>query len=230
LKELTKNPLFEECGYQIIGSSTDPIAAKKEIKKLSPDVVFTDLRMPGLSGVELVETLKEDGALCEFVIISAYEEFKSLQRFLRSNGFDYLIKPVSDEDLQSLLGSLAVSIAGKKQHSMTGAETLSPELNKITDYLKENMMSKHTLASVSEALNMHSKHISRLFTNYLGTTFVAYLTKLRMEEAAGLLRGTMKEISEISALCGFPDYFYFCRVFREYHFCTPKAFREGARK
>jgi two-component system response regulator YesN len=62
----------------------------------------------------------------------------------------------------------------------------------------------------------------------MGTTFVAYTTKVRMDEAARLLKETQKNVKEIAALCGYHDYFYFCRVFREYHSCTPTAFREAA--
>ncbi|MCL2057013.1 MAG: helix-turn-helix domain-containing protein [Oscillospiraceae bacterium] len=227
LGELTSNPLITQCGYQIVGTSTSPAAAKKEIKKLAPDVVFTDLRMPGCSGVELIRDLKEGGSLCEFVIISAYEDFNALRSFMHMDGFDYLKKPVSCHDLRRLLGLLAGKIAGKRPMSDIAWETPSPQLNMIAEYLSDKLMIKHTLESVSAALEIHPKHISRLFAGKLGTTFVGYLTKLRMEEAARLLKSTNKDIKEIAAFCGFKDYFYFCRVFREYHFCTPTEFREG---
>jgi two-component system response regulator YesN len=100
-------------------------------------------------------------------------------------------------------------------------------LNKIIAYLRDNVSAKHTLESLSEAHSIHSSHISRLFANHLGTNFSAYLTKLRMEEAAKLLKTTQKDIKEIYGLCGFGDYFYFCRVFRKYYACTPSVFREA---
>lgn len=224
LEELISNVLFAECGYQVIGFSTDTVTAEKEIKKHNPDVVFTDLRMPKCTGIELIEKLKESGAVCEFVIISAFEEFDALRRFLDAGGFGYLTKPVADHDLRKLLTRLAGKIAGKMPQTV---ETFSPELNRVSEYLKANLTEKHTLESVSDALHIHAKHISRLFATNLGTTFVAYLTKLRMEEAARLLRTTAKDIQEISDLCGFSDSFYFCRVFREHYACTPKVFREA---
>jgi AraC-like DNA-binding protein len=50
-----------------------------------------------------------------------------------------------------------------------------------------------------------------------------------MEEAALLLKTTQKKVKEIAALCGYADYFYFCRVFREVYACTPTNYREAMR-
>jgi len=227
LGELIDNPIFTEHGYQVVGSSTNPIHALKEIRRLNPDVVFTDLSMPECSGVDLVEKLRFAGSLYEFVIISAYPEFAEQRRFFLLGGFDYLLKPVSDENLHQLLDRLSVKLAVKKGIKLYQKETASPDLNRIVSYLKENIHIKHTLESVSEAHFVNTKYVCQLFSGFLGTTFTAYLTMLRMEEAARLLRDTKREVKEISYLCGFTDYFYFCRVFRKHHACTPSAYREG---
>ena len=226
LENLTGNPLFIDCGYKIAGSSTDPIEAMNEIKRIIPDVVFTDLKMPGLSGVELMEQLRERGAECEFVIISAHGDFEASRRFFKMKGFDYLTKPVSDEELQSLLGRLSGRIAGKKASLSTHGGTSSPELNRIIAFLEKSLEEKHTLESLSEKFDINATYICHLFSVNLGTTFVSYMTKLRMETAADLLKGTRKSVKEIAGICGY-DYLYFVQVFKKYHACTPTAFREG---
>ena len=229
LEELVSNPLFEECGFQIAGSQTNPFKAAKEIKRLSPDVVFTDLKMPECSGVDMMDELRKKGADCEFVVISAYAEFEESRRFFRLSGFDYLLKPVSNENLQQILGRLAAKIAGKKTGQESHSDTPSPELNEMIAYLRENVGAKHSLESLSEKYSTNSSYICQLFSNYLGATFTAYMTGLRMEAAAGLLRDTKKDVKEIAGLCGYSDYFYFCRVFRKHYLCTPTVFREETR-
>lgn len=228
LDELIHRALFAECGYQLAGFSSDPVKAEKDIKKINPDVVFADLKMSGMSGVALMEKLKGKGVDCEFVIISAHGEFEPARHFFTKGGFDYLTKPVSDHDLQRLLNTLAAKLAGKKRPKSMPESTPSPELNMLVRYLGENLAAKHTLEALSERFGMNRSYICNLFSNYLGTTFVSYMTRLRMEEAARLLWEKQKSVKEISALCGYSDYFYFCRVFREYHFCTPTGFRERA--
>lgn len=229
LDEFASNPLFSECGYQVVGKSINPVKAINEIGKQLPDVVFTDLKMPELSGVAMMEKLRNRGVTCEFVIISAFPEFEESRSFFLLDGFDYLLKPVSDRDLQSLLGKLSGRLACKKNlsHSNNASGTSSSELNMIIDYVNENLSVKHSLESLSREFHTNPSYICQLFAAHLGTTFTAYLTKLRMEEAAKLLTDTQREINEVAALCGYRDYFYFCRVFRKHHLCTPTAFRES---
>jgi two-component system response regulator YesN len=229
LKGFVNNPVFMGCGYQVVGSSTKPFEAIKEIKKLNPDVVFSDLMMPDCSGVDLVEALYEKGSDCEFVIISAFPDFEESKRFFLLGGFNYLLKPVSDDDILQLLEKLTAKLAGKKAVGDIPEDTSSPELNKIIAYLRESMAGKHTLESLCEKYYLSDTYVCHLFANHLGTTFTAYLTKLRMEEAGRLLKETRKDVKEIASFCGYNDYFYFCRVFRKHHSCTPTAFREGAK-
>ena len=60
-------------GFSIIGQFTDPDEAFEFLREKEPDVVFTDIRMPGLSGLDLIEMSKREGLNCEFVLISSYE-------------------------------------------------------------------------------------------------------------------------------------------------------------
>ena len=228
LEGFIKMPGFAESGYIVAGSAIDPLKASKEIRKTIPDVVFTDLKMPGCSGIELMEDLTRSGIDCEFVIVSAYGEFEESRRFFKMKGFDYLVKPVSDYDLLELLSRLSNKLAGKKPGRGILDETPSPELNMILADLRENFASKQTLEALSVKYKINQNYICHLFSRHLGTTFVSYMTMLRMDEAANLLKNTQKSVKEIAGKCGYNDYFYFCRVFREYYHCAPTVFREGS--
>lgn len=220
-------PAFLECGYINSGHAFNPVEAVEIIKKTNPDAVFTDLKMPGKNGVELMGELRNGGYTGEFVIVSAYGEFEEARRFFKMDGFDYLLKPVSEQDLQALLHKLSGKLAAKQTEPVVPKETLSPELNNIIVYLKDNIILKHSLESVGEKFHLNPNYICNLFARYLGTTFVTYMTNIRMEEAARLLKTTQKAVKEIAALCGYHDYFYFCRVFREVYSCPPTEYREA---
>jgi YesN/AraC family two-component response regulator len=227
LQEFANNPLFAENGFQVVGASTQPSAAIKEIRKKNPDAVFADLKMPACSGIDLIETLCEKGGGCEFVIISAYPDFEESRRFFRLGGLDYLLKPVSDHDLQALLDKLSCRLAVKSMKSVGVEKTASVELNQMIAYMKEHLVEKLTLEQLSQEHHFAINSICRLFANHLGTTFGIYLTKLRMAEAARLLAETTMDVVAIGNACGYTDYFYFCRVFREYYLCAPTEFRGG---
>lgn len=227
LSNLQSCPVFEACGFVVCGVSVEPFRAMEQICKLQPDVVFSDLKMPGLSGTDLFANLKKQGVQSEAVLISAYGEFSSARSFFTKGGFDYLLKPVSEHELAALLTTLAEKLEHKRRDSKTVPKSLSPELNLVLAYLEENLAEKHTLESLGQQFALNSTHICNLFSRHLGTTFSVYMTMLRMKEAGRLLRETALSVKEIVPLCGYNDYFYFCRVFREYYQCTPSGYREG---
>jgi len=227
LESFMSNPVFLECGFLNAGYSTSPLEAVDAIIKTEPDVVFTDLKMPQQSGVELMEELQNREFDGEFVIISAYREFEEARRFFTMHGFDYLIKPVVDTDLLLMLEKLSDKLSKKQAKSSKIKETPSPELNKITEYLSKHLSEKQSLESVCTEFDLKPNYVCRLFSRYMGTTFTAYITTQKMEKAALLLATTLKAVKEISSLCGYNDYFYFCRVFRERYGCTPSAYRES---
>ena len=223
------NPVFLESGFINVGHSISPNDAIDDVLRIQPDVVFTDLKMPEHSGVEVMNELKLKGFSGEFVIISAFREFEEARRFFTMDGFDYLIKPVSETDLLALLEKLSDKLAKKYAEKNPIKETPSPELNKITTYLSKHLAEKQSLESICSVFDLKPNYVCRLFSKHLGTTFTSYLTSIRMQEAALLLATTRKAVKEISYLCGYSDYFYFCRVFREKYECTPSAYRESLR-
>ena len=81
LEELIDIVQWEENGFEVAGSSTDPEEALSKIPELDPEVVFCDLKMPGLDGNEMIRRLREGGAECEFVMISAYDSFENVRAF-----------------------------------------------------------------------------------------------------------------------------------------------------
>jgi two-component system response regulator YesN len=225
LEELTANPLFAESGFEVVGSNTNPVAAVKQIMRLYPDVVFADLVMPELSGVDLMARLKDNEVECEYVIISAFPEFVESRRFFLLGGFDYILKPLSNHGLQYLLNRLSAKLAGKRTYDDIPKETASLPLNMIIADVRANPFGNHTLESVSARYHLCPTHVCRLFATHMDTTFVTFLNGLRMEEVGKRLKETDKGVREISRICGYKDFFYFCRVFRKHHACTPTEFR-----
>ncbi len=224
LEDMKTSIPWQEYAFGIAGASTDPLAAREEILALQPEAVFTDIRMPTLSGLELIGTLREAGMECEFVLISAHESFEYARQLILHGGFDYLIKPVERIQYDTLLPRLLARL--EQRYPRKGLiSTPSPELNDILRHLHRNLSQKHSLGELADAFNFSTGHICHLFTKHLGTTFSAYLTALRMETAARLLQGTTKPVKVIAAETGYEDYFYFCRVFRETYAMPPTRYR-----
>ena len=216
--------LFFESGFEIIGANTNPLEALAQIQKLKPDAVFSDLKMPELSGIELMEKFLDNTFRPLFVIVSAYNEYKEVRKLFLSHGFDYLIKPVADCELIDLLNRLA----NKINYTMPEAEkhTPSKKLNEILHYLRNYSSMNHTLESISMRFSINSNTVCNLFAKHMNTTFSAYLISLRMAHARELLVTTDKQVKEIAVSCGYSDALYFTRVFHKTHGMSPTRFRE----
>ena len=224
----TKRGLCMECGFEICGMETNPIKALEEIRALRPDAVLSDLKMPELTGIGLLMALRRDNIQLSFVVISAYKEFNDLRKFFAEyKGFDYLLKPVSDRDLADLLTRLSAKINDLPPVAVE-TETSSRELNDILKYLKEYYAMNHTLESIATIYSINPNTVCNLFSRHLNTTFIAYLTSLRMDKATELLRITDMAVKDIGVNCGYTNYFYFTRVFAKTYSMTPTEYREAA--
>lgn len=83
---------WEEHGFSICGTASNGLEALPLINQHHPDVIITDLKMPGMDGLELIRILKEQGYPGEILVLSNYEDFDSVRSALLLGAADYLLK------------------------------------------------------------------------------------------------------------------------------------------
>ncbi|MGO4106916.1 response regulator transcription factor [Paenibacillus sp. YAF4_2] len=101
-------------GFEITGQFTSVHKAFEFICEESPDLIVTDIRMPEISGLELMRMTREKGKDADFVVISGYAEFAYAQEAIRYGALDYFLKPIDIEMAESLINKLAVHFANKR--------------------------------------------------------------------------------------------------------------------
>lgn len=92
--------------YIVAGSAQDGIEALSVIDTLKPDILFTDIRMPKLNGLELIRQVKSNYPGMQIVIISGYGNFDYAQQAIKLGVEDYLLKPISVESLRHTLDAI----------------------------------------------------------------------------------------------------------------------------
>lgn len=117
--------LRESGRVDVIGSSSDPVAAQQEIELLAPDVIFLDIQMPEMTGFDLLAGL---GSQPLVVFTTAYDQY-ALRAF-EVNSVDYILKPVDDQSLDRALTKL---------ERTSGGDAPKPELRKILEQLQASL-------------------------------------------------------------------------------------------
>ena len=101
--EHTKQLLdWKALGCAIIGEAHNGEEGLRMIRALHPDIVITDVVMPGLTGLEMMDRA-EDLNDISYLFLSGYQEFEYVRHPLRAGAVDYLLKPVEAEDLKGAI-------------------------------------------------------------------------------------------------------------------------------
>lgn len=100
---------------EVVGTAENGIQAAERVQELSPDILITDIRMPGCSGLELIQEVKKHNKHLEVVIISGYAYFSYAQAAIKYGVEDYLLKPIHKIELTDTLQKLAKKIMNRNQ-------------------------------------------------------------------------------------------------------------------
>lgn len=110
-------------GMEVAGTAANGLEALELVKKIKPDILITDIRMPGCYGLELIQRAKEYLPQLEIIIISGYAHFEYAQSAIKFGVGDYLLKPIQKEELRATLQKLG-DRCRERQKSMLEAERL----------------------------------------------------------------------------------------------------------
>lgn len=228
IESIIRTVQWAENGFEVVGSNTSAEDAANEILSVKPELVFCDLKMPDMDGISMMKYLRENGAVCEFIMLSAFGEFEASRSFFRLDGLDYLLKPLETQEAELVLEQVSRRLAKKNNLTPSTAfmQTQAGPFDELITYVSENYNKKHTLSTLSGRFNISPSYICSLFAKHYESTLTIFLTNLRMDAAAQMLVGTDKALKEIAIDCGYSDYFYFCRVFKGHFLLSPTEYRQ----
>ena len=101
--------------FEVAGTACNGADALMLVEELSPDVVFSDVYMPVMSGLELAAEIHERGLATRVVIISGHRDFEYAREALRAGVTDYLLKPIVDTELKAVLARMAQTLGEEQQ-------------------------------------------------------------------------------------------------------------------
>lgn len=130
---------WETMGFQIIGMANTGIEAFDIIQKEKPDVVISDIRMPGYDGIQLIQKTAEAGIQTVFVMISGYKQFEYAQNAMKYGVKYYLLKPISEEKLRETMLEIGKELDVKKQ-KIVEEKHLRRQVQEARDKMKRRFL------------------------------------------------------------------------------------------
>ncbi|MBP3360838.1 MAG: response regulator [Clostridia bacterium] len=224
---------------EVCATASNGAEAYELIKEKEPDIVITDVKMPCMNGIELIQKTVQTHPKVQFIIISAYAEFEYAKQAMRNGVMYYLLKPASIYEIEDILEEIT---GGKNTEK--GERGDSPEneelavrykeqMDIVFDYIEKNIDNPNiNLGFISrELIYMSSDHFGRIFKKITGKFYTQYVMEKRMERAAALLRDTDMMIYEVAESVGFGgNATYFGQVFKRYFSVTPQQYRKQSKQ
>lgn len=205
-----------------------------EIARSRPvDFLICNIRMPGMSGIEMLERLRRENCDTPAILLTGYAEFEYARKALTLGVVNYLLKPV---DQLQLIAAVEEALEARKIGSRRRGDADPPAvrhetIRKALAYIAERLADpKFTLKELADHVHLNANYLSVLFKENTGMTFSDYLTRQRLNLAKRLLIGTDKKIYAVAEETGFSTAKYFIKVFREIEGVTPKEFRASRKR
>lgn len=116
LEGMLKCVEWQKNGFEVVATASDGNMAFKEIMDKRPDIVLLDIQMPGLSGLQVIEKVKNESSMdIAFILLSGYDYFSYAQKAIKLGVKDYLVKPFRPVDLLNSTRTAALNLKAARE-------------------------------------------------------------------------------------------------------------------
>jgi len=148
---------WEKEGYYICGEAESGVEALKKVEELKPDIIFTDMNMPGMNGVEFIQNVKKIGLFVKIIAFSAFEDFEFVRQSLKEGVVDYLVKYKMDSEyLLSLLNTIKENIKKESIENQRISQMMTMAVSGKV-FMKGNVLLNLLKGYVQEDFNVVAK-------------------------------------------------------------------------
>ena len=219
------NLLTRREGWEVAGAYENAADALKYLAVNQVDVMITDIKMPEISGLELIARIRERDKKTAIIILSGYSNFQFAQRAIELGVSRYLTKPTNPRELICVLEETEKKLGGKQEKEEDSGKTPNLFVQKAADYIKLNYSEKISIKEIADQLYLSPNYLSELFKKHTGKTISEYLTEYRLEKACQLLDHAEYRVGDVSGMVGIHDGRYFSNMFKKKYGMTPTEYR-----
>lgn len=210
------------------------------IKANIPDIVIADINMPIIDGLEMIkETCNQYNYAA--IILSGYSDFQYAQQAIQCGVLGYLLKPLNTDELEEavlraqkeckirnvFVDNLKSKQEWKQLDLFKGNTSQTAEdsvVRQMLEFIYINYQNRIVMQDIVNQLNYSETFLNNRFKEAMGTTYIEYLNRFRIQKALELLKDGNASVQEIGYQCGIGEYKYFGTVFKKYIGCSPREY------
>ncbi len=229
---------FDELGIEKVLEAENGAKGLEIVEAQEPDIILCDINMPKINGLDFSKKVKEGWPWIKIAIITGYDYFDYARQAVKIGVEDYVLKPISKNDVYEIVASLINKIKEegkiKEVYKVTlKAEKESQTLDslgykeQIDQLIGSHMASEDlSLSWLAEELALNDNYLSTLFKKLYGIPFSDYVVNMRLEKSKILLLTTNLKNYEIAERIGIGDPNYFSTLFKKKYGSSPGKYRK----
>ena len=221
---LRKVVKWDQYNCEVVGTASDARSGAQLIREVRPDILFTDICMPGQNGLTMLAGLRSEFPEMQVTVLTGYRDFSYAQEAIRLGVTRFLLKPSRMSEIDEAMKAMTGKI-GIKETSSADQNTGSFIVNQAMAYIEKHYSEKLTLQEVAETCYVSQWHLSKLLNKYAGQSFYDILNKVRINAARELLKDPSLRVGDIGMMVGYMDNAHFSRIFKKLTGCSANEYR-----
>lgn len=233
---------WHEVGFRVVYEAKNGKDTLDYVQNHPVDVILSDIKMPVMSGIELLEHLYKQKSRVKVVFLTGYKEFEYAQKALVYGASNLIVKPTKYNELVNVFSKLRDDLDNERLDKINTSEFLeeycnsdivdmedqgyhSKVISTIKSYVEENYATV-TLEDVSKQVHLNSSYLSKYFKRKTGQNFSEFVLSVKMKKAAVLLDDIRYKVYDVSMMVGYDNAKNFTTTFKKYYGKSPKEYRE----
>ena len=214
------------------GTASNGLQALELIQTCSPDILITDIRMPGADGLTMLAALRSEFPDMQVTVLTGYQDFSYAQQAIRLGVTRFLLKPSKMDEIKEALVTMTTRLDAQSQLRHQEEEPEEEQhgagsfiVNQAMAYIEEHYAEKLTLQAVADCCYVSQWHLSKLLNRHTGQSFYDILNTVRIQKAKELLLDPRLKIGEIGERVGYADTAHFARTFKKQEGMSANEYR-----
>ena len=175
--------MWQEMKVEHVFEAFEGESALEIMRQSFPEIIFVDMKMPNMNGVEFLKTAVKEFPGCKYIVISGYEDFEYTKQAINAKVLDYLLKPVNEEELNKVLRSAVDELDREKEQKIESIRK-GIEKNVSIPLARERIITIVLESDGQVSLSGEEKKILGI-SNYCGYYGAAVFNILNLEQVCG---------------------------------------------